>query len=72
MTSRGWSAVDQDHLDVGLGDQRVSEGKPARTRAHNQIIGVHEHLPAPSPISSSRFSQADVTVTAINWTALFA
>jgi hypothetical protein len=31
MTFRGWSAVDQDHLDISLGDQRVSEGKPART-----------------------------------------
>ena len=43
MTTRSWSAVDQRHLDIRLGHQRVGEGKAAGARPYNQIIGIDKH-----------------------------
>ena len=47
MTSRGVPTVDHGHLNVCLGHQRVGEGKTARARPYNQIIGIDEQVLAP-------------------------
>jgi hypothetical protein len=44
VTSWGVSTVDHRHLNVGLGNQRIGEGKAARTSPYNQIIGTDEHV----------------------------
>jgi hypothetical protein len=45
VASRGALALDQSHLDVRLGHQRVDEGEPAGARSDDQIIRRHEHVP---------------------------
>ena len=35
MASRGRSAVDQRHVNIRLGCERVDEGKTGRTRSHD-------------------------------------
>ena len=47
MTSRHRLAVDNGHLDVRLGHQRVDERKPGRPRPHNQIIRIDTHCLLP-------------------------
>ena len=45
-TRRGL-AVDNRHLDVRLGHQRIDERKPGRPRPHNQIIRIDKHVLPP-------------------------
>src|SRR5579862_1155231 len=44
MTARGLLAVDDDHVDIGLGYEHVGERKPARPGPHDQVVGVHGRL----------------------------
>jgi hypothetical protein len=43
MTPGGVLAIYHRHFHVRLSYERVGEGKAARTRPHNQIIGVEQH-----------------------------
>jgi hypothetical protein len=43
MTPWGFLAVDQGHLDIRFGHERVREGEAAGSRPHDQIVGVNGH-----------------------------
>ena len=48
MTTRGGPFVDDDDLDgICLGHERVRERQPARSRSHDQIVGVLQHFASP-------------------------
>ena len=67
VPARGVPPVDHDHVRVRLGDQRVGERHPSRSRTDDQVIRVDDghgasvDLDRPPEAVATRIVKSDVT-----------
>ena len=58
VTARTMPPVNDNHVDVRLGDQRIDERHPSSTGAHNEVVGLDQAHP-----SSLRQAKADLSLS---------